>query len=495
MEVKKTLIILGFVAVVMTYFFLISQYKQNKKLELASIIKNGINIEEYGVRGDGITDETEKMQHAIVDAARKNQVLIVPAKTYVVSPLKYREPTSSDWWCLALPKNAKIYFEPGAVIKLVDDAPDWTRIIVISEVSNVNLYGHIQVDGSADKVTSGNEHMHGIYIYDAKDIFIESAHSYNSYGDNLFIGGTEEHHSENITIEFYKGVTAGRKNLVIHYVDNLLIHKAILDNTKGGVGNNWSGENSLDLEPDDFTGNHRFYQRIDDLTTYGKGNDFTVGIDKRLAEKWVLDIGNFHVTLMEGPETGIISYAATVNINKLWVTSHPESHGSGLNLSYGANWVIDEGFFLNGWGYAISAKASGGEHPTLRLGKIYISRPHGAGVELWGAAAIIEHLEINDTGGRALNILSTTHQEVEVKNFTIKNSGESELIYVSDYGYEPHVRISDLVITDNRNKQIGSVVHLETKRSVEGFEIENITYPINLKKYSFGPTVESEIEH
>ena len=137
------------------------------------IRENGINIEEYGVKGDGITDDTEKFQFAVNDAAKKNKILIVPSNTYLVSPLKYRDSSSSDWWCIEIPSNAEIYFESGALLKLVDNAPEWTRVLVISEVSNVHIYGHVEVDGSGDTVLHGNEHMHGIFIYDAKNISIE----------------------------------------------------------------------------------------------------------------------------------------------------------------------------------------------------------------------------------------------------------------------------------------------------------------------------------
>lgn len=456
----------------------------------ATFIKEkGINLEEYGVKGDGVTDDTENFQLAIDDAVRKKKILIIPAKTYKVSPLKYRETDSSDWWCLRIPSESQIYFEEGAIIKLVDDAPEWTRVFVMDGVSNINIYGNLEIDGSAETVTNGNEHMAGIFIYDSKNVFIESAYSHNCYGDNLFIGGLENQYSENIKIKYFKGVIAGRKNLVIHYVDKLHIETAILDNSKGGVDGKWTGENSLDLEPDDYLGKKKFYQRIDYLSTYGKGNDFTIGTKKKFAKKWVLDIGDFTVILMDGSIQGLLSYACTVKIDKLIIQSSNQNNDIGIKLSYSAFWEIKEAYFIGGKGHAIFAKEEKGEKPNLILGKVFISKPEGKGIELWGSDAKIDYLEINTIKERGIKIFATNKQEVEIKSLLTRNSGREEIVSVSDYGFEPIVRINKISVSDNRLRQVKNIIYLDTQKAVEGFEIESIQNYDKINVFSYGPTV------
>lgn len=483
------------VGLVFVMFIYLKKDEQKEKIlegdmenKISFIKENGVNVTDYGVKGDGVTDDTENFQIAIEDAIKKNKILIVPAKTYLLSPLKYRDISSRDWSCLNIPSNAEIFFESGSLLKLIEDAPSWTRVLVIDGVSNINLYGHIEVDGSADTVTNGNEHMAGIFIYDAQNIFIESAYSHDSYGDNIFVGGTEEYYSNNVKINNFKGHTAGRKNLVIHYVDNLHIGNAILDNSKGGVENHWTGDNSLTLEPDDFTGRKHFYQRIDYLSTYGQGNDFTVGIEKQLAERWTLDIGNFNVSLMDGPTKGLLSYGITMKIDQLFINS-ADTNDDAINLLYSSNWKVNEAYIMNGKSYAISAKTAEDEKPSLKIGKIFINNPEGKGIELWGADASIDYLEANTIQGNVLKIYSTNNQLVTIQNFISRNSGAEQIISISDYGFEPLLRIDHLLVTDKRPLKAGSIVNLYTQKAVDGIEVNNILNYDRLNVVTFGPSV------
>lgn len=484
---KKRVVLVGASFFMMLLFFVGLKEKENNHVISP---EDGIRIEEYGVKGNGVTDDTEKFQYALEDATKKGKTLIIPAKTFLVSPLQYRDSTSLDWWCLSIPSNANLYFEDGALLKLVDNAPEKTRIFVISEVSNINIYGYVAIDGSAHTVQNGNEHMHGIFIYDAKDVFIESAYSFNSYGDNLFIGGTEDDYSENVRIHSFRGETAGRKNLVIHYVDNLYIGTAILDNSKGNVLNNWNGGNSLDLEPDDYQGRKKFFQRIDYISTYGMGNDFTVGTKGAMAKKWVLEIGDLRVILMEGAREGLRSYAATVKIERLILKSQPKNNDIGVRLLYAAYWEIDEAYFIDGRDYAISAKAADDESPKLILGRVFVSRPNGRGIELWGADATINTIEVNRVKNTVLDVLSTTPQQIKITNLISINSGEKEIIKVADYGYVPHIRIVNFLVRDVREHPVESIFYLKTQKAVDNFKVENLQKDFLLDEVTYGPNVQ-----
>nr|WP_245350084.1 glycosyl hydrolase family 28-related protein [Cytobacillus eiseniae] len=468
----------------------LSNHKQLKDrvFDKALIQKNGISIDEYGIKGDGVSDDTEIFQYAMDDAVKNDKILIVPANTYVVSPSQMGDSTSA---CLSVPSNATIYFEPGAKLKLADDSPSWSRVLVIDNVSNIQLLGLLEVDGNASTITDGNEHMAGIFIFNAKDVFIESAYAHDTYGDNLFIGGTEEQYSSRITIQKFRGVTAGRKNVVIHYVDDLHIGTAILDNSRGGVGNSWRGANSLDLEPDNYKGNRRFSQRVDYLSTYGMGNDFTVGTKKILAEKWLLDIGQFNVVLMEGATKGLHSYAVTVKVDRLFLKSSENNEDTGMKMMYAAHWEINEAYFDEGRGYAISASQEHGEKPVLKLGKVFISRPMGEGIELWGADATIDVLEANTVQGIVLHVLSTNPQMVHITNLLSRNSGQSEIIFVNDYGFTPSVTIENLIITDDRMTKAKQIATLYSQNAVDGFQMGNIQNYEQLKEVWFGPDVEN----
>lgn len=465
----------------------INKVSQPKTLE--DIKKRSVNVADYGVRGDGITDDTEKFQFAIEDATNQKKVLFIPANTYLLSPEKYRNSKSSSGVTLSIPSNAELYFEKGAKLELVDNAPEWSRVLVLDDVSNINIYGHFEVDGSAKTVTNGNEQMHGIFIYNAKNIYIESAYSYDCYGDNLFIGGTEKEYSDNVRIDFFHGESAGRRNLVIHYVDKLHIGVAILDNSKGSVTNNWSGGNSLTLEPDDYKGKNKFYQRIDYLSTYGMGNDFTVGTKSKLAKKWILEIGYFNVELMKGSKTGLRSYASNLKIGSLLMNSKSSTPFDGIDIKYGAIWEINEAIITNGAGTAIKAKEEGKEKPNLKIRKLYISKFDGKGIELWGADAVFDTVEANGVKGHVMYIFATSKQKVIINNLTSINSGSTEVIYISDNGYAPKLVIENLELIDNREFTPKTILYLETQNAVDGLNIRGLKNPRDLNMYLYGPAV------
>ena len=60
-------------------------------------IKKYVNIKEYGVIGDGITDDTEKMQIAINDAINKKLHLYIPSGSYVISKTLEFNYVSEQW--------------------------------------------------------------------------------------------------------------------------------------------------------------------------------------------------------------------------------------------------------------------------------------------------------------------------------------------------------------------------------------------------------------
>ena len=257
-------------------------------------------------------------------------------------------------------------------------------------------------------------------------------------------------------------------------------------------GGNWTGENFLDLEPDDYKGTKNFYQRIDYLSTFGTGNDFTIGTRKNGLEKWILDIGQFHVLLMEGVKGGLQSYAVTLKIDKLFMQALSNHADSGLDLSYAAIWEINEDYFVNGKGYAIVAKEQEEEKPNIKVGKLFISRPEGKGLELWGADATIDYFEANTVQGQVLKVFATNDQQVTIQHFISRNSSENEVIHISDYGFQPFVKVGNLFISDNRSTKASNIVYLDTQKAVNGLEIDTMQNFDYVSELSFGPTVTNQ---
>lgn len=69
-------------------------------------LRDTINAQDFGVIGDGVTDDRAAIITAFDTASAAGRILVFPRRTYAVS----------NW--IPVPSNLKVWFEPGAVIKL-----------------------------------------------------------------------------------------------------------------------------------------------------------------------------------------------------------------------------------------------------------------------------------------------------------------------------------------------------------------------------------------
>lgn len=255
--------------------------------------------------------------------AAGNPLVISEGKTYIVS----YDPVSTlgggaYGYSILVPNNAVI-FANGGLIKQSDDAPDWCRTISFTGASGFQVYGTLRVDANVDEVTTGNEHMHGVFFYNSTNFYVGAIDSINARGDNVYIGGTSNTRG---TCDGYigriVGTKAGRKNLVGQCFDNLHIGSAILDNSTGGaaifggVADTTDG-NSFDIESDSFDGTVPNRMVIDYLYTKGAGNDLSAGITATIADAMVVSIGKWNCEIVSRATVPwYLQYAVTVNIDE-----------------------------------------------------------------------------------------------------------------------------------------------------------------------------------
>ncbi|CEP50677.1 Uncharacterised protein [[Clostridium] sordellii] len=265
----------------------------------------------------GSKDVTEELELAMDKAVKNNKLLILSKGTYLVSGLE-------------VPSKLKLNCLPGSKFKLVDNADKGTRCFSIASVSNVSIFGDLTVDGNQSNQHNKNEHMHGVFIYNSNNIYIDKINSYNAVGDNVSISGKDDspnNYSYDIQINQINAKKAGRKNLVLEHVSNLNIDFAYLDNIEGGEDGN--GGNSLDVEPFDFHGKIKMKNTINYLYTVGCGNDFTAGTDE-ISNKYIVNINTFISKVFDLPclvdannqynKSAIFSYGIVLNIDKMFVS-------------------------------------------------------------------------------------------------------------------------------------------------------------------------------
>jgi hypothetical protein len=446
--------------------------------------ETGVNVKDLGVLPNDGVDRTELFQ-SILD---NNRNVFIPKGEYTISSGKYRNGDGSVWWGLKVPSNTHIHFEDGAILRFKDNMPLWSRLLAIYKVENVQITGHLEIDGNSDSVTNGNEHMANLHIESSKNVYIESVNSHDSYGDNIFVGGTEADPSENIRMDYVKGVRAGRKNYVIHYVNNLYVKRAILDNSKGNSTNGWTGANSIDLEPDNYTGKTRFYQRFDYVSTYGKGNDFTVGTSSLNAKNWILDIGTLDVHRMKSKNTSadnvLYSNAVTAKIDKLNILVPTGENAVPIKLLYSAIWDVRELTIQGGNQYGISLQYSGNEKPSLVVKKLKMNDVRGYGIRNEGGDVNIGTFVARNVSGRVFHNFSTSpDSEVNVDSLTAYDSGGTEIIKVSSLLTNPvQMNIGTLKVFDTKVRRL---IYIETGSAADGLTIGKIHNPSKIMEFAY----------
>ncbi|WP_127583439.1 glycosyl hydrolase family 28-related protein [Paenibacillus koleovorans] len=447
-----------------------------------------VNVRSFGAVGDGVKDDSVAIQNAIAAGTNGRKGVFVPAGAYRVSSAQMRNPASTDWWCIRVPSGANLLFEPGAKLVLAPNAPSNTRVLVVFGANNVTLSGYVEIDGNASAVRAGvNDQLHGLFVSSSQNVLIDSVYVHDCYGDNIFIGGTEAAPSINVRIGYARCETAGRKNFVIHFVDQLHVNSALLNNSRGGAPG-FGGENSLDLEPDEFKGTRSFYQRIDSLTTIGHGNDLSAGLTDSFARLWTLDIGSLDMRVAGTTEPALLSYGLTLSIGRLSIQSTDHRAAYGLQTLYSQFIDIASARISGIGGPAVYCAASGGGKPRLRIGSLELDgsgSSRSSGVRIDGGDLFVGTLDAQSLNGTALHVFSTEPDTMAtVDNMVVRNSGTNQVALLSSYGSaKPSVRLNNIAVFDTRNTRVRRVLEFETLASMQGASIGTIFNPYSIPEW------------
>lgn len=450
------------------------------------INRSRVDIREFGIVFDG-TDEGAKLRTALASGV---PLYFPPNKTIIVggdpaAPISDAG-TNSFTRCIGIPSNSDLMFAPNFTIKAVNGLKVWNRVVVFENVSNIKIYGTLKVDANVQNVgTPNNEHMHAIYMWNVSNLEADTLHGVNARGDNVFIGGSNETtFSDNIRIRTVLGNTAGRKNLVIHMVDNLYIDYANLNNESGGAAlyggtADDSDKHCLDVEPDAFTGSRIFRQYIGELRTRGQGNDFTAGTTPAQSGQWVLTIGNmYHRNTGNTTVKTWIHYGMTINI--LGDMELVDCFGADetMYLLYAARLHVAGRIKINGScptasKAMIAAYASGdnANTPSIKAREIEVSCSQGGGLFLRSCHLDVGTLRVSCPAYAFIfgdNVSATANKALFNVNRLITNdTGGTYVGYVdTPVLASPYVTIGEVNIFDTRGTKATAVFQIDTNNSL-----------------------------
>lgn len=444
-----------------------------------SLQKYFVNVEGFGVKADGITDDAVALQSVFDNATAFGKEIFIPAKTYILTTGQMRTGDPSKNWGLKIPMGARVRIQKGAVFKLMANAPAWSRVVVLED--EVSITGELTIDGSAETINSGNEHMAGLFIYGKKNIYIESVHAYNCYGDNVQISGDGSNPCSNIVIDRVRCRKAGRKNLVLEASNGVEIGKAYLDNVEGNVANGWAGGNSLDVEPFDL-GMFTMHNRINYLETIGTGNDFTSGRYEQNANKCILDVGTF----VQKRGT-LIVFGMTLNIDTAYFYEDVAMDSLAFDSLYASRININQLFFDGFGGGIIKAFQNGSDKPKFSIKKMTVRNtrnltPTQAIFQWKGADIHIGTLDISNYDERIIWSEYTETSTFNIDQLISVNSGKSggSALYLNYLTVKAAMRVGSMTIKDSRTTKVAKFIEFSDIEAMQNFGVTNIHNPDNV---------------
>ena len=464
---------------------------------LASWVGNlPLSVKSFGAVGDGTTDDGPAFRLAQTAALLIGRTIYVPASAspYIIGP-DPAAPTAGGFLTYSLKILSNTTWDIQGQIKAANGITSWNRVVDFGAATNVKVFGCLDVDANVQNASATtNEHMHGVYLYNSSDIWIERLRSVNARGDNLFIGGTSETvKSERVWIGRVDAKTAGRKNMVWQHFNAIDISSAYLDNSAGGAAIYTGGvpdntdKHCFDVEPDAFTGAAQMRGAIGSLYTFGTGNDFTAGTTATVADACVIDIARF--VLVKSASSTVQAHmqnAITLNIGQYTLIGLAGASAD-ITIGYAArlnvdNWSISGAAVNTGSNFVVIG-GIGTDYPIVNAANMTLNCTSALCALRWenGPTGYIGNLQLKapinlpirhvGTGGASVlgqvfygRIVSENSGDVGLNNCVVALTPVS--------GEIPVVSIDEMVMRDSRGSPTTRAILVDSGMSV-GLTLKN----------------------
>lgn len=191
--------------------------------------ENTISVLDYGVTGNGITDDTEAIQSVL----NSYDNIYFPDGTYLINAAVSIKPRSSQ----------NITLADNAILKAIPNNLQNYEIVELDNVSNVAITGG-QILGERDNhIGTTGEWGHGIAILNGSDnITISDLTVSKCWGDGIYLGGATK--VTNVTVNNIISTHNRRQGMSITNAEYVFINNSKFKNTSGTAP-----EAGIDIEP------------------------------------------------------------------------------------------------------------------------------------------------------------------------------------------------------------------------------------------------------
>ena len=154
--------------------------------------KDAINVQNFGAKGDGQTNDTAAIQAAVDVAVAGSGKVLVPDGVYMVDALQ----------AVRLRSGVVFQMESGAILQAIPNSSRFSAVLAIENVNNVTvLGGTIRGERKLHSGKKGEWGM-GVQINGSRNILIQGTAANDCWGDGFYIG-TETFVGPNAWMELF----------------------------------------------------------------------------------------------------------------------------------------------------------------------------------------------------------------------------------------------------------------------------------------------------
>ena len=420
---------------------------------IAELLEQDImNVKQFGAKGDGETDDTDKIQLALNFC--KN--IVIKNGTYLINAETSINPVS----------NSKINLINATLKAIPNDLTNYA-IIMLNNVHNVIIEGGIIEGEREDHLGVTGEWGHGIHIKNgSSNILLKNITIKNTWGDGLYINNASNINTENLYIDY-----ARRNGISVISCDTYHSLNDYVYNTQGTLP-----ESSIDIEPNYNTDKAKniVIENFTSKNSNGDGIDLVFSELDDTSDDISVNIINPKIDtcsngIKEGNPAGL---KGIINIENP-IVLNTQNHGIQLSHRYSENGLRTNLInpYIKNFNLSNSNKSGiiigSGDN---NWGNVYIKTPY------------IETTNIGVINGRGLNIGG--NDSYHPVNIWVENPLNKQCPCYNAYGENIKIIDNFNVLSSNDLTNNGTIINnndVNTTYTNEGFD-ENVL--VKLRNYT-----------
>nr|WP_295926909.1 hypothetical protein [uncultured Dyadobacter sp.] len=185
------------------------------------VYEGAINVNWFGIVGDGVTDQAPAIQAMLNNARYRNVFFPKSAQSYRIRSIR-------------IPSNTTMEFEEGTVVEGTGGLGATEKLMYMYDVGNIIIRGYgVVFKDHRENYTSG-QHRHIFSLEGVVNAVIEGMAANDSGGDGFYVGaGTYQKFGDNIKFLNVSANNNRRHGMAVTTARNIDIVNAVLTNTVG----------------------------------------------------------------------------------------------------------------------------------------------------------------------------------------------------------------------------------------------------------------------